>query len=167
MSIVFSSCFWSSVVGCGVVYWAFLLVISWWTSAMGIEWGSNLRTLLSVVNGHVYILLFLMDFRSVLVVGLPIDRCRKVRVSFVVTSGVTALVCGYPFGMDGWGLDSFGNLHRLVSGYLYPVRIVCPPFDTYTCCFVNINSHPLSHSIGIEARGSCIFLNLYAFLNST
>ena len=68
---------------------------------MGVEWGSNLQTLISVMNGHVDRLIFLMAFRSVLVVGLPMDLCRKVRVSFMVPSGITVLICGSCFCMDG------------------------------------------------------------------
>ena len=68
---------------------------------MGVEWGRNLRTLLSVMNGQVDILLFLMSFISVLVVGLAMERCRKVRVSLMVSSGRTELICGYSFGVNG------------------------------------------------------------------
>ena len=53
------------------------------------------------MNGHVDILLFPMSFISVLVIGLPMDLCRKVRVSFMVPSGRTTLICDYSFGMDG------------------------------------------------------------------
>ena len=118
--------------------------------------------LLLVINIHPDRLLLLVAFRSVLVVGLPMDRCRKVRVSFMVTSGRTELICGSPFGMDGWVLDSFGNLHSLVASSLYPVKIIRPPFDTFIC-FFNVTSHLLSHSAGTETRGSYIFLNLYDF----
>ena len=163
MLIVFSSCFQLSVVGCGVVDWGFLLVLSLWTSAVGIELGTDLRTLISVMNSHVDILLFPMEFISVLVVGLTMDSCRKVRVSFMVPSGRTALICGSSFGVYGWGLDWLGNLHILVAGSLYLVKIVRPYFDTCKFCFVNVTSHPLSHSTGADTRGSCIFLNLYAF----
>ena len=68
---------------------------------MGVEWGRNLRELLSVMNGHVDILLFSVAFKSVLVVGLPMDQCRKVKVSFMVPYGRTTLICGSSFGMDG------------------------------------------------------------------
>ena len=121
-------CFWSSVVDCGVVDWEFFFALYWWPSDGGIEWGMNLRTLISVMNGHVDKLLSLMAFIIVPVVGLPMDQCRKVRVSFMVTSGRTALICGSNLGMDGWSLDAFGNLHSLVDGSLYPVKIVRPPF---------------------------------------
>ena len=53
------------------------------------------------MNGHVDKLLSLMAFIIVPVVGLPMDQCRKVRVSFMVTSGRTALICGSNLGMDG------------------------------------------------------------------
>ena len=81
----------------------------------------------------------------------------------MVPSGRTALICGSYFGMYGVGLDALGNLHSLVAGSLYPVKILHTPFDTCTCCFVNVISHPLSYSTVIETRDSCIFLNLYAF----
>ena len=68
---------------------------------MGIEWCRNLRTLLSVMNGHVDILLSPMAFRSVLVVGITMDLCRKVRMSFMVPSVRTELICGSTFDMDG------------------------------------------------------------------
>ena len=51
------------------------------------------------MNGHVDRLLFPMAFRSVLVVGLLMDGCRKVRVSFMVPFGRTALIFGSSFGM--------------------------------------------------------------------
>ena len=145
MSIVSSSCFWSSVVDCGLLYWEFFLVLSWWTSDVRIEWGRNLRMLLSVMNSHVDRLLSLMAFRSVPVVGIPMDQWRKVRVHCIVPYGRTALICGSNFGMDGWGLDAFGNLHRLVAGSLYSVKIVRPPFIPvhvvlwtllHTCCHI-------------------------------
>ena len=78
-----------------------------WSCGSGIFPGStlddpgNLRTLLSFMNSHVDILLFLMDFGSVIIVVLPMDRCRKVRVYFMVPSGRTALICGSYIGMDG------------------------------------------------------------------
>ena len=132
MSIVFSACFWSLVVGGGVLDWEFFLVLSWWPSAVGSEWGRNLWTLLSVMNVHVDRLLFPTAFRSVLVVGIPMDQCSKVRVSFMVPSGRTALICGSSFDIDGWGLDALGNLHSLVAGFLYLVKILRPYFDTCT-----------------------------------
>ena len=118
--------------------------------------------LLSVMNGHVDRLFFLVAFRSVLVVGLPMDLCKKVRVSFMVPSVITAFICGSSFVMDGLGLDALGNLHSLVDGSLYPVKIVLPPFDTCTFCFVNFTLPPFSHSTLIDTRGSYVFLNLYA-----
>ena len=165
MSIVFSSCFTSLVVGCGVLHWAFFLVLSWQPSAVGTEWGKNLRMLLSVTNVHVGRLLLPMTFRSVLFLRLPMDICRKLRVSLMVQSGRTALICGSSFGMDVWGLDALGNIHILVAGPLYPVKIVRPPFDTCTFCFVNINSHPLSHNTGIETRGSLHIFELTRLLH--
>ena len=155
--------FLSPVVDCGVVDWGFLLVLSLWPSCVGIGWGRNLWTLLSVMNVHVGRFLFPMAFRIVLVVGLPMDRCRKVGVSFMLPSGIIVLICGSYFGMDGWGLGTFGNLHSLVDVSLYPVKILRPPFDTCACCFVNFTSHTLSHRTVTETRGSCIFLNIYAF----
>ena len=128
--IVLSSCFWLLVFCCGVVDWTLFLVLSWWPSAAGIEWWRNFRMLLLVINIHPDRLLLLVAFRSVLVVGLPMDRCRKVRVSFMVPSCRTALIFGSSFGMDGWGLDELGNIHNLVAGSLYPLQIVRPPFDT-------------------------------------
>ena len=130
---------------------------------MGIEWGRNLRKLLSIINGHVDKLLFPVAFRSVLVVGITINWCRKVRVSLMVPSGVNAFICGSPFGMYGWCLDALGNLHILVVGSLYSVKILRPPFYTFTCCFVNFTSHLLLHITGIETRLSFVFLGLYAF----
>ena len=84
------------------------------------------------MNGHVDILLFPMSFISVLVIGLPMDLCRKVRVSFMVPSGRTAFIWGSTFGVDGWGLDALGDLHIIVDGSLYPVKMVRRPFDTCT-----------------------------------
>ena len=46
-------------------------------------------------------LLFPMAFISVIVVGLPMDQCSKVRVSFIVPYVRTAFICGSPIGMDG------------------------------------------------------------------
>ena len=53
------------------------------------------------MNDHMDILLLLMAFRSVLVVGLPMDQCRKVKVSFMVPYGITTLIFGSSFVMDG------------------------------------------------------------------
>ena len=161
----FFSFFSLSVVGCVVVDWGFFLVLSWWPSAADIEWDRILRTLLSVMNVHVDISLFLMAFRSVLFVRLPRDWCRKVRVAFMVPSGITTLICGSSFGVDFfcWGLDTLGNIHSLVAGSLYPLKVLRPPFYTCKFYFVNVTLHPMPHSTEIETRGSYIFLNLYAF----
>ena len=73
---------------------AFFRVRYWRPSAVGIESGRNLVMLFSVKNGHVDILFFRMAFRSVFFVGLPMLRCKKLRVSIMVPSGSFALICG-------------------------------------------------------------------------
>ena len=144
-------CVWSSILG-------IFLVLSWWPISVGIEWVRHFWMLLSFMNLHVDRLLFPMAFIGVLVVGLTIDWCRKVRVSFMVPYGRTAFIFGSPFGMHGWGLGALVDLHSLVAVSLYPVKILSPPFDTCTRCFVNVNSHPLSHStIIVKMRSLHIF----------
>ena len=51
---------------------------------MGIEFGRNLAMLLSVKKGHIERLFFLMAFRSVVLVGLPMLLCKKFMVLLIV-----------------------------------------------------------------------------------
>ena len=69
-------------------------VWSWLPSDVGIESGRNLVMLFSANNGHVDRLFFRMAFKSVLFVGLPMLRCKKLRVSIMVPSGSFELICG-------------------------------------------------------------------------
>ena len=147
---------WSSILG---IFPGSILMTQWCVDLMGNE-------LVEVTLIHErpcgYIVVPYVLYKC-LVLGLPMDLCRKVRVSFMVPSGRTAFIWGSTFGVDGWGLDALGDIHIIVDGSLYPVKMVRRPFDTCTWCLVNFTSHPLSHSTRIETRGSCIFLNLYAF----
>ena len=70
-------------------------VWSWCPSAVGIESGRNLEMLFSEKNGHVDRYFFRMAFRSVFFVGLPMLRCKKLRVSLMVRYGRIALIHGY------------------------------------------------------------------------
>ena len=85
---------------------------------MGIESGSNLAMLFSGNNGHVERLLFRMAFRSVVFVGLPMLRCKKLMVSLMIPSGRSSLIRGSNCCTDGGVFESCGNLHSLVAGYL-------------------------------------------------
>ena len=85
---------------------------------MGIESGRHLAMLFSVKNGHVEILFFLMAFRNVLFFGLPMLRCKKLRVSLMVLSGKIALIRGSTCCPYGGVFSACGNLHSLVAGSL-------------------------------------------------
>ena len=85
---------------------------------MGIESGSNLAMLFSLKNGHVDRLFFWMEFRSVFFVGLPMLRCKKLRVSLMVPSGRIALIHGSTCCPHGGVFSACGNFHSFVAGSL-------------------------------------------------
>ena len=96
----------------------FFRVPSWCPSAVGIESGTNLAMLFSVNNGHMERLLFRMAFGRVVFVGLPMLRCKKLRVSLMVPSGRIALIRSSTCCPDGGVFSAFGNLHSFVAGSL-------------------------------------------------
>ena len=85
---------------------------------MGIESGRNLVMLFSVKNGHVDRLFFWMAFRSVFFVGLPMLRCKKLKVLLMVPSGRIVLIRGSTCCPDGGVFSACGNLHSLVASSL-------------------------------------------------
>ena len=85
-----------------------------WELSLLVTW----QMLLSVNKGHVERLFFLIAFRSVVFVGIPMLICNKLRVLLIVPSGRIALIhfvtCGAACGL----VSSCGNLHSLVAGSL-------------------------------------------------
>ena len=81
----------------------------------------------------------------------------------MVPSGRIALICGSTYCTDVGVFSACGNLHSLVSGSLYPVRIFFPSFFSCTLCFVNVTVHMLSHITGIDMKGSWMLSTLYDF----
>ena len=61
---------------------------------------------------------FLMAFRSVVFVGLPMLPCKKLRVLLIFTFGKIALICYVTCGTACGLFSSCRNLHRLVAGSL-------------------------------------------------
>ena len=82
---------------------------------MGIESGRNLAMLFSVKNVHVKRLFFRIAFRSVVFVGLPMLRCKKLRVSLMVPYGRIALIRDSICCPNGGVFSVCGNLHSLVA----------------------------------------------------
>ena len=131
---------------------------------MSIESGRNLKILFSVKYGHVDRLFFWMAFRSVFFFGLPMLRCRKLRVSLMVPYGRIALIRGSTCCPNGGVFSACGNIQSLVAGSLQPVKIVFPYLFTCTLCFVDVDVHTLSHITGIDMRGSWMLSHLNAVL---
>ena len=96
----------------------FFRVPSWCPSAVGMEYSTNLVMLFSVNNGHMERLLFRMAFRSVVFVGLAMLRCKKLRVSLMVSSGRIALIHGSTCCPHGGVFSACGNFHSFVAGSL-------------------------------------------------
>ena len=119
----------------------------------------------SLKKSHVERLFFLMAFRRVVFVGLHMLLCKKLRVSLIVPSGRIALIRCVTCGTAGGMVSSSVNLHSLVAGSLYPVNTVFPYLFTCTVCFLNVTVYPLSHSTGMDMRGSYMQLNLYAIFD--
>ena len=85
---------------------------------MGIESGRNLAMLFYVNKVHIERLFFIMEFRSVVFVVLPILLCKKLRVSLIVSYGRIALIRCVTCCTAGGMVSSCGNLHSLVAGSL-------------------------------------------------
>ena len=113
---------------------------------MGIEFGRNFAMLFSVKKGHVERLFFLMAFRTVVFVGLPMLLYKELRVSLIVLSGRITLIRWGTCGTDCGLVSSCGNLHSLVACSIYPVNTVFPSLCTCTARFMNMTVRPLSHS---------------------
>ena len=120
----------------------FFRVPSWCPSAVGMEYSTNLVMVFSVNNGHMERLLFRMAFGSVVFVGLPMLRCKKLRVSLMVTSGRSALIRGSACCTDGGMFLAWGNLHSLyqtrtnAQGAAASILPVCLPStkDSFMAC---------------------------------
>ena len=120
---------------------------------MGIESGRNLVMLFSVKKVHVEGF-FSYGVQERGLCWTSHAYMKKLRVSLIVPSGRIAFICCVTCVTAGGRVSSCGNLHSLVSVSLWPVNTVFPSLFACTVCFVNVNVHPLSHSTGMEMRGS-------------
>ena len=102
-------------------------------SAVGIESGRNLAMLFSVKNGHVYRLFFRMAFRSVLFVGIPMLRCKKLRVSLMFPSGIIALIRGSTCFPDG---GVFQRVEISTVWWLVPYNLL----RLFFCLYLHVHS---------------------------
>ena len=144
------------------VDWELFLVRSWCPRVVGIEFGRNLAMLLSVKKGHVERFFFLMELRSVVFLDFPCFYARSL--------GYHSL---FPLVWSHWSVMLpvvllVGWFHLVETStfwWLVPCSLlilfsrICVPAQSV---FLNVTVHMLSHSTGMDMRGSWMPLNLYA-----
>ena len=147
-----------------------MCALSMWPSATASDFSRNLVMFFSVILGHVEKFPLFTNINRVYLDGLNITLVRNSKISFILLSGNTTLICcsltslqihRWHFSYYFSALTSF-ILHNLVLCYLYPSITWLSPFVTLIMVLSSVIVHPLYASTGNYKRFWVKVVNLYS-----